>query len=228
MVSSNLFLLCLIILIAHLLSLETGFRSFDSSLSEKVVTAVDKVNVNDAKITIVTGHDSEMHEVKDNVLHEEETWGKGSRYGKDDRISSTLDEQINFDSSELNPTKVRVSRIQKSEMEHEKIQRRRKRRRKRRKERDRSCSWRGGEAGPEFRRPEEELQQLAASHLGHRVELECPARRGCPPASLTWYRGLAGNGTKVEQRDRSSGLSVISIKVRGSCIQDTAEEKRVN
>ena len=156
---------CLFFSKAHLLSLETGLRRFDSSLSEKVVTAVDKVIVNDAQITIVTGYDSVMHEVKDNVLPEEEAWVKGSKNDKDYGTSSTLDEQINFDSSELNLEKVPVSRIQKREVEYKKIERRRKRRRKRRKERDRSCSWRGGEAGPEFRRPEEELQQLAASWL---------------------------------------------------------------
>ena len=65
------------------------------------------------------------------------------------------------------------------------------------------------------------MQQLAAGHLGHRIELFCPFHRGCPRAEVTWTR----NGVKVVERGRESGLSTIRIdRSGGLVIEDNRKE----
>jgi len=73
---------------------------------------------------------------------------------------------------------------------------------------------------PSFRLPRSEMQLLAAGHLGHRMELFCPHRKGCPRAKLTWTK----DGQALVKRGRKSGLSTIRIKQNGELI---IEDNRV-
>ena len=66
---------------------------------------------------------------------------------------------------------------------------------------------------PVFRLPQAEMQQLAAGHLGHRVELFCPHRKGCPRAKVTWTK----DGKELEKRGRKSGLSTQDEAEWGAC-----------
>eukprot|EP00092_Neocalanus_flemingeri_P041331 GFUD01045005.1.p1 GENE.GFUD01045005.1~~GFUD01045005.1.p1 ORF type:complete len:884 (-),score=253.97 GFUD01045005.1:246-2897(-) len=67
---------------------------------------------------------------------------------------------------------------------------------------------------PSFRLPEDEMQQLSAGHLGHRVELFCPHRKGCPRARVEWQK----DGQVLTARGRKSGLSTLRIKHNGELI----------
>ena len=73
---------------------------------------------------------------------------------------------------------------------------------------------------PSFRLPSEKMQQLSAGHLGHRVELFCPHRKGCPRAKVEWQK----DGQILLARGRKSGLSTIRIKQNGGLI---IEDNRV-
>jgi len=67
---------------------------------------------------------------------------------------------------------------------------------------------------PSFRVPRVEMQQLAAGHLGHRVELFCPHRKGCPRATIMWTK----DGKVLKKRGRMSGLSTIRLRQNGVLI----------
>ena len=54
------------------------------------------------------------------------------------------------------------------------------------------------------------MQQLAAGHLGQRIELFCPFHPGCPRAKVFW--------TKDGVRLVESGLSTISINSSGGLV----------
>jgi len=76
-------------------------------------------------------------------------------------------------------------------------------------------------AKPSFRIPKGGMQRLAAGHLGHRVELFCPHRKGCPKANITWTK----DGEVLQSRGRKSGLSTIRIKQNGELIiEDNRKE----
>jgi len=67
---------------------------------------------------------------------------------------------------------------------------------------------------PSFRLTTDKMQQLSAGHLGHRVELFCPHRKGCPRAKVEWLK----DGQSLLARGRKSGLSTIRIKQNGALI----------
>jgi len=74
---------------------------------------------------------------------------------------------------------------------------------------------------PSFRIPKNKMQKLAAGHLGHRMELFCPHRKGCPRANMRWTK----DGEIVTRRGRKSGLSIIRIKQNGELIiEDNRKE----
>ena len=74
---------------------------------------------------------------------------------------------------------------------------------------------------PSFREPESDMQQLAAAYLGHRVELFCPHRKGCPRGNITWIK----DGEVLKRRGRKSGLSIIRMKQNGQLIiEDNKKE----
>ena len=59
--------------------------------------------------------------------------------------------------------------------------------------------------------PSSDMQQLAAGHLGHRIELFCPFHRGCPRAEVAWTK----DGVRLVERGRESGLSTIRMARSG-------------
>ena len=61
---------------------------------------------------------------------------------------------------------------------------------------------------PSFRESKSDMQQLAAAYLGHRVELFCPHRKGCPRGNITWIK----DGEVLKRRGRKSGLSIVRMK----------------
>ena len=67
---------------------------------------------------------------------------------------------------------------------------------------------------PSFKIPKVEMQQLAAGHRGHRVELFCPHRKGCPRATIMWTK----DGEVLKKRGRMSGLSTIRLRQNGVLI----------
>jgi len=74
---------------------------------------------------------------------------------------------------------------------------------------------------PSFRKPKGDMQQLAAAYLGHRVELFCPHRKGCPRGNITWTK----DGEVLTRRGRKSGLSIIRMKQNGGLIiEDNRKE----
>jgi len=74
---------------------------------------------------------------------------------------------------------------------------------------------------PSFRIPVKEMQNLVSGHLGHRMELFCPHRKGCPRASVSWTK----DGEMVSRRGRKSGLSTIRMKQNGDLIiEDNRKE----
>ena len=58
------------------------------------------------------------------------------------------------------------------------------------------------------------MQQLAAGHLGHRIELFCPFHRGCPRAEVTWNK----DGLRLMERGRDNGLSTIRMDRSGGLV----------
>ena len=74
---------------------------------------------------------------------------------------------------------------------------------------------------PSFRELKSNIKNLAAAFLGHRVELFCPHRKGCPRGDITWIK----DGEVLERRGRKSGLSILRIKQDGQLIiEDNRKE----
>jgi len=74
---------------------------------------------------------------------------------------------------------------------------------------------------PAFRKPKSRMQTLVASSLGHRVELFCLHRKGCPKAIIKWMK----DGEALKSRSRESGLSTVRIKAKGELIiEDNRKE----
>ena len=67
---------------------------------------------------------------------------------------------------------------------------------------------------PSFKKTESNMQQLAAGHLGHRIELFCPFHRGCPKADVSWTK----DGLRLVERGRESGLSTIRMSRSGELV----------
>ena len=64
------------------------------------------------------------------------------------------------------------------------------------------------------------MQQLAAGHLGHRIELFCPFHRGCPRADVSWTK----DGVRLVERGRESGLSTIRMSRSGELVIEVGIE----
>ena len=73
---------------------------------------------------------------------------------------------------------------------------------------------------PKFKKPREVMQTVVAGWLGHRHELQCPHRKGCPKAKVHWFK----DGVKVVPSKRKSGPSVIRISRKGEKL--TIEDNR--
>jgi len=73
---------------------------------------------------------------------------------------------------------------------------------------------------PKFKKPQDVMQTLVAGWLGHRHELLCPHRKGCPKARVHWFK----DGVKVVSSKRKSGPSVIRISRKGEKL--TIEDNR--
>ena len=53
---------------------------------------------------------------------------------------------------------------------------------------------------PRFKQARDEMQALEVGYYGHRVELKCPFKKGCPKAKALWYKDgkeLKGNEEKI-------------------------------
>ena len=73
---------------------------------------------------------------------------------------------------------------------------------------------------PSFKKDVSEMQQLAAGHLGHRIELFCPFHRGCPRAQVTWIK----DGLSLLERGRESGLSTVKMTRNGDLVIEVRDE----
>jgi len=67
---------------------------------------------------------------------------------------------------------------------------------------------------PKFKKPVEEMQQLQAGWLGHRIKLSCPYKRSCPRARVQWIK----NGEIVQASKENTGRSFIDIKKKGETL----------
>merc|ERR1711915_699584 len=67
---------------------------------------------------------------------------------------------------------------------------------------------------PRFKKPVEEMQQLQAGWLGHRIKLSCPYKRSCPRARVQWIK----NGEVVQASKENTGRSFIDIKKKGETL----------
>jgi len=73
---------------------------------------------------------------------------------------------------------------------------------------------------PRFKKPVDEMQQLVAGWLGHRIELSCPYKRSCPRAHVQWIK----NGVIVQASKEKTGRSFIDFKRKGEIL--TIEDNR--
>ena len=67
---------------------------------------------------------------------------------------------------------------------------------------------------PSFKTPMSDMQQLAAGHLGHRIELFCPFHRWCPRAEVTWTK----DGVRLLESGRERGLSPLRMDRSGGLV----------
>ena len=68
---------------------------------------------------------------------------------------------------------------------------------------------------PRFKLAKDQMQALAAGYYGHRVELKCPFRKGCPKAKALWYK----DGKELKQNDeKETGGPQVLINRNGDSL----------
>ena len=69
---------------------------------------------------------------------------------------------------------------------------------------------------PGFKLAKDQMQTLEAGDYGHRVELKCPFRRGCPKAKAFWYK----DGKELEEsaEKETGGPQVLISRSRETLI----------
>ena len=69
---------------------------------------------------------------------------------------------------------------------------------------------------PRFKQAKDQMQVLEAGYYGHRVELKCPFRKGCPKAKALWYKD--GKELKGSDEKETGGPQVLISRTGESVI----------